>query len=116
MTMIALKIYEKNAIYMIKRSKKMEMLFDRVLAKKIVAQNTTKSGLVVLNDDKTPTLCQAKVENVGQGSYEYGVFIPMQIDVGDTIFYEPHTAVQLNLQGEEYVILRQIDVIMKEKK
>lgn len=94
----------------------MEMLFDRVLAKKIVAQNTTKSGLVVLKDDKVPSLCQAKVECVGKGAHEYGVFVPMQIEVGDTIYYEPHTAVQFFCGGDEYVILRQIDVIMKEKK
>ncbi len=90
------------------------MLFDRVLAKKIEAQNMTKSGLI-LNDNKSPTLCQAKVESVGNGAYEYGVFVPMQIEIGDKIYYEPHTAVQFNLNGEEYVILRQIDVIMKER-
>ena len=94
----------------------MEMLFDRVLAKKIVAQNTTKSGLIVSSDDKLPMLQQAKVESVGNGSHEYGVFVPMQIEVGDKIYYEPHTAVEFSMQGEEYVILRQIDVVMKEKK
>ncbi len=94
----------------------MEMLFDRVLAKKIAAQNTTKSGLIVSSDDKLPMLQQAKVESVGNGSYEYGVFVPMQIEVGDKIYYEPHTAVEFSMQGEEYVILRQIDVVMKEKK
>lgn len=93
----------------------MEMLFDRVLAKKIETKNTTKSGLVVLENEKDPSLCQAIVESCGKGCYEYGVFVPMQIEIGDKIFYEPHTAVSFNFNGEEYVILRQIDIIMKEK-
>lgn len=94
----------------------MEMLFDRVLAKKVITQNKTKSGLVMSTDDKQTMLQQAKVESIGKGVYEYGVFVPMQVEVGDKIYYEPHTAVEFLLQGEEYVILRQIDIVMKEKK
>ena len=87
----------------------MNMMFDRVCAKKIAKNNTTQSGISLQSDDES-LLC-AVVTSVGKGTFDNGTFIPMQIKVGDKIFYEKHTAIEFCDKGEEYVILRQIDVV-----
>ena len=92
----------------------MEMMFDRVCAKKLNQKNSTKSGIMFFSEENS--LDYAPVISVGNGTYTDGIFVPMAIDIGDKIYYEPHTAIEYTYQGEQYVILRQIDIVGKEKK
>ena len=93
----------------------LKVMFDRVLAKEEDMNTMLESGITI-NEKNLGNIRHAKVVAVGEGSTEYGVFVPMQIDVGDTIYYESHVAIKDKINGEEYVILRQIDVICKEDK
>lgn len=91
----------------------MEMMFDRVCAKKINLKNSTKSGIMLFSEENS--LECAQVISVGKGAYNDGIFVPMEIEIGDKIYYEPHTAIEYTYQGEQFVILRQIDVVGKEE-
>ena len=93
----------------------MKVMFDRVLAKE-ESMNTTLDSGITINEKSMGNIRHAKVVAAGEGSTEYGVFVPMQIDVGDTIYYESHVAIKDKINGEDYVILRQIDIICKENK
>lgn len=92
----------------------LKVMFDRVLAKEEDMSLTLDSGISI-SEKSLGNIRHAKVVAVGDGVTEYGVFTPMQINVGDRIFYEDHVAIRDKINGEEYVILRQIDVICIEK-
>ena len=92
----------------------LKVLFDRVYAKEEARDLTLKSGITI-NEKAASNLRRAKVLSTGDGCFEYGTFVPMTINVGDTIVYEEHVAIRQKIDDECYVILRQIDVLGIEK-
>ena len=80
--------------------------FDRILAKKIEAENKTLSGieLNVENDVE-----KAEVLDIAKNLKEN-----CEIEIGDTIYYEPFLAV--NLEKENLVLIKLIDILGYEKK
>ena len=89
---------------------KIKMLFDRVLAKELESKNTTKSG-ITLDYEGLNNIKRAKVISVGTGNLSNGGKIPMQVKVDDIIMYEDFAAVKFKDGMEEYVILKQDDII-----
>lgn len=86
------------------------MLFDRVLAKELESKNTTKSG-ITLDYEGLNNIKRAKVISVGTGNLSNGGKIPMQVKVDDIIMYEDFASVKFKDGMEEYVILKQDDII-----
>ncbi len=89
---------------------KIKMLFDRVLAKELESKNTTKSG-ITLDYEGLNNIKRAKVISVGTGNLSNGGKIPMQVKVDDIIMYEDFASVKFKDGMEEYVILKQDDII-----
>ena len=89
---------------------KIKMLFDRVLAKELESKNTTKSG-ITLDYEGLNNIKRAKVISVGTGNLSNGDKIPMQVKVDDIIMYEDFASVKFKDGMEEYVILKQDDII-----
>ena len=85
---------------------KLKPLADRVLLKEEKAETTTKSGILLPESaqEKTPT---AKVEAVGPGTEKEKI----TVKVGDRVMYDKYSGVQVKMNGEDYLIVKNSDII-----
>lgn len=85
-------------------------LGDRVVLKQLEVEETTKSGIVLPGQNKEKPE-QAEVVAVGPGAVENGKEIKMYVKVGDKVVYSKYSGNTVKLDEEEYVIVRQSDVL-----
>ena len=85
-------------------------LLDRVVVKAEAAEETTKSGIVLTAaSQEKPQF--ANVVAVGPGGVVDGKEIVMQINVGDKVLTNNYAGTKVKLDGEEYTIVRQSDIL-----
>ena len=89
---------------------KLTPLGDRVVIKKLEAESTTKSGIVLTGTAKEQPQ-EAKVMAVGPGAVVDGKRVEMDVKVGDKILYSKYAGTDVKVAGEEYIILRQDDIL-----
>ena len=89
---------------------KLVPLGDRVVIKALVAEETTKSGIVLPGQAKEKPQ-QAEVIAVGPGGVIDGKEVTMQVKVGDKVIYSKYAGTDVKVAGEEYIILRQDDIL-----
>ena len=85
-------------------------LGDRVVIKNVEMEETTKSGIVL------PTAAQekpqmAEVIAVGPGGKVDGKDVEMQLSVGDMVIISKYAGTPVKMDGNEYTIIRQSDVL-----
>ncbi|EYE89551.1 co-chaperonin GroES [Fervidicella metallireducens AeB] len=85
-------------------------LGDRVVIKKVEAEETTKSGIVLPGAAKEKPQI-AEVIAVGPGGVVDGKEIQMQVKVGDKVIFSKYSGNEVKVDGEEYTILRQDDIL-----
>ncbi|MBR6003948.1 MAG: co-chaperone GroES [Lachnospiraceae bacterium] len=85
---------------------KLTPLNDRVVLKQLVAEETTKSGIVIPGQNKEKPQ-QAEVVAVGPGTEE----IKMQVKVGDKVIYSKYSGTEVKLDDDEYIICKQDDIL-----
>ena len=85
---------------------KLTPLNDRVVLKQLVAEETTKSGIVLPGQNKEKPQ-QAEVVAVGPGTGE----VKMQVKVGDKVIYSKYSGTEVKLDEEEYIICKQDDIL-----
>ncbi len=85
-------------------------LGDRVVIKKLEAEETTKSGIVLPGTAKEKPQ-QAEVVAVGPGGYVDGKEVRMELKVGDKVLFSKYSGTEVKIDGVEYTILRQDDVL-----
>lgn len=85
-------------------------LFDKVVLKEAEKEVTTKSGLILSSSAaEKPDFLQ--VVAVGEGAYEDGKLQPMKVKVGDKVLVSKYAGSQVKLDGEEYTIVSQGDIL-----
>lgn len=89
---------------------KLTPLFDRVVLKQLVAEEMTKSGIVLPGQAKEKPQ-QAEVIAVGPGGVVDGKEITMQVKVGDKVIYSKYSGTEVELDNEKYVIVKQNDIL-----
>ena len=89
---------------------KLVPLGDRVVLKHLVAEETTKSGIVLPGQNKEKSQ-QAEVIAVGPGTTTDGKEIKMEVKVGDHVIYSQYAGTQVKLGDEEYVVVKQSDIV-----
>ena len=89
---------------------KLVPLFDRVVLKPLVAEETTKSGIVLPGQAKEKPQ-QAEVIAVGPGGLVDGKEVTMQVKVGDKVIYSKYSGNEVKLGEEEYIIVKQSDIL-----
>ena len=89
---------------------KLVPLFDRVVLKQLVAEETTKSGIVLPGQAKEKPQ-QAEVVAVGPGGVVDGKEITMQVKAGDKVIYSKYAGNEIKLDGKELIIVRQSDIL-----
>ena len=86
-------------------------LADRIVLKPTLAEEMTKGGIVLPDSAKTRPQ-EGEVIAVGPGpTTEKGVQVPMDVKVGDKVIYSKYGGTEIRVGGDEYVILRQEDVL-----
>lgn len=85
-------------------------LGDRVVLKQLEAEETTKSGIVLPGQNKEKPQ-QAEVIAVGPGGMVDGKEIKMEVEVGQQVIYSKYAGTDVKLDDEEYIIVRQNDIL-----
>ena len=89
---------------------KIRPLFDRVVIKSYEVEETTKSGLILTGNAKEKPQ-MAEVIAVGPGGVVDGKDVTMSVNVGDKVIYSKYAGNEVKLDGEEYIIVRQSDIL-----
>ena len=89
---------------------KLVPLGDRVVLKQLVAEETTKSGILLTGQAKEKPQ-EAEVVAVGPGGMVDGKEVVMQVTVGSKVIYSKYAGTEVKLDGEEYIIVKQSDIL-----
>ena len=85
-------------------------LGDKVVVKQLEAVETTKSGIVLTGGAKEKPQ-EAEVIAVGPGGVIDGKEIVMEVKPGQKVMYSKYAGTELKLEGVEYIILKQSDIL-----
>ena len=87
-------------------------LGDRVVIKMVEMEETTKSGIILTGAAKEkPQL--AEVVAIGPGAVVDGKVVPMEVKVGDKVLMSKYAGTEVKLDGVEYTVVKQSDVLAK---
>ena len=89
---------------------KLVPLGDRVVLKQLEAEETTKSGIVLPGQAQEKPQ-QAEVIAVGPGGVVEGKEVKMEVKVGNKVIYSKYAGTEVKLDGEEYIIIKQNDIL-----
>ena len=89
---------------------KLVPLGDKVVLKQLVAEETTKSGIILPGQAKEKPQ-QAEVIAVGPGGVIDGKEITMQVKAGDKVIYSKYAGTEVKLGEEEFIIVKQNDIV-----
>lgn len=87
-------------------------LGDRIVIKMVETEETTKSGIVLPGSAKEKPQI-AEVVAVGLGGMVDGKEVTMELSVGDKVITSKYAGTEIKLDGTEYTILKQGDVLAK---
>ena len=85
-------------------------LYDRVIIKQTAAEETTKSGIILASSAQEKPQIYEVVE-VGPGGMVEGKEIVMTVSKGDKVITGKYTGTTVKLDGVEYIIVRQDDIL-----
>ncbi|MBO4408082.1 MAG: co-chaperone GroES [Clostridiales bacterium] len=85
-------------------------LSDKVVLKKLEAVETTKSGIILSTGaQEKPQF--AEIIAVGPGGIVDGNEVKMQVSVGQKVIYREYSGTNVKLDGEEFIVVRQDDIV-----
>ena len=85
-------------------------LADRVVVKMVEAEETTKSGLILAAAaQEKPQV--AEIVAVGPGGMVDGKEVEMYVKVGDRVIMSKYSGTEVKLDGQEYIIVKQNDIV-----
>ena len=87
-------------------------LHDRILVKRIEEKETVKGGIIVPDTAKEKPQ-EGEVIGVGAGKLHEGKRIPLDVEVGDRVLFAKYGGSEIKIEDEEYLILREDDVLGK---
>ena len=89
---------------------KVKPLGDKVVVKKLQAEETTKSGIVLTsNAQEKPQI--AEIIAVGPGGVVVGFVIKMEVKVGQKVIIRDYAGTAVKIDGEEIIVVRQDDIL-----
>jgi chaperonin GroES len=90
---------------------KIRPLYDRIVTKRIDEQETIRGGIIIPDSAKEKPQ-EAEVIAVGHGKrLENGELVPLDVRVGDRILFGKYSGNEIRLNGDEYIIMREEDVL-----
>jgi chaperonin GroES len=85
-------------------------LHDRIVIKRIEEKETMKGGIIIPDTAKEKPQ-EGEVIAVGKGKREKGELVPLDVKVGDRILFGKYSGTEIKLDGEEYLIIREDEVL-----
>jgi len=90
---------------------KIRPLQDRVIVKRIEEEEKTKGGIIIPDTAKEKPQ-EGKVVAVGKGKMnEDGKITPLDVKVNDRILFGKYSGTEINIDGEEHLIMREEDIL-----
>ena len=89
---------------------KLKPLSDRVVLKMVEAEETTKGGIILTNASKEKPEV-AEVIEVGPGGMVDGKEVVMTVKAGDKVIMSKYSGTNVKVDGVEYIIVRQGDIL-----
>jgi len=89
---------------------KLVPLGDKVVLRKLIAEETTKSGIVLPGQDKEKP-AQGEVVAVGPGGVIDGKEVVMQVKAGDKVVYSRYAGTEVELDEEKFLIVKQGEIL-----
>lgn len=90
---------------------KVRPLYDRILVKRIDTEEKTKGGIIIPDTAKEKPQ-EGKIIALGKGKLlEDGSIRPLDVKVGNKILFSKYGGTEINIDGEEYLILREDDIL-----
>jgi chaperonin GroES len=87
-------------------------LHDRVLVRRLEQIETAKGGIIIPDTAKEKPQ-EGEVIAVGAGKLEKGHRVPLDVKAGDRILFGKYTGSEINIDGQEYLILREEEILVK---
>lgn len=89
---------------------KIRPLADRVIVKPMAAEEKTKGGIILPDTAKEKPI-EGTIIAVGPGRItDEGKEIKMNVQVGNKVLYGKYSGTEVNIEGEEYLIMRESDI------
>jgi len=86
-------------------------LHDRILVQRVEEESKTKGGIIIPDTAKEKP-AEGKVVAVGNGRLgEDGKVIPLEVKSGDRVLFGKYSGTEVKIEGEEYLIMREDDVL-----
>ncbi len=89
---------------------KLVPLGDKVVLKQLVAEETTKSGIVLPGQAKEKPQ-QAEVVAAGPGGVVDGKEVTMLVKAGDKVIFSKYAGTEVKLGDEEFIVVKQNDIV-----
>jgi chaperonin GroES len=87
-------------------------LHDRILVRRLEEKETARGGIIIPDTAKEKPH-EGEVIAVGAGKIERGRRIPLDVKVGDRILFGKYTGNDIDVDGQEYLILREEEILAK---
>ena len=89
---------------------KFRPLHDRVVVKRIDAEEKTKGGIIIPDTAKEKPQ-EGEIVAAGPGRFEEGKRVPLDVKVGDRVIYSKYGGTEVKVEGEEYLVLSARDLL-----
>ncbi|HSQ83618.1 MAG TPA: co-chaperone GroES [Desulfobacterales bacterium] len=90
---------------------KLRPLNDRILVKRVEEETKTKGGIIIPDTAKEKP-AEGKIVAVGVGALNNdGVRVPLEVKVGDRILFGKYGGQEIKVEGEEYLIMSEQEVL-----
>ena len=90
---------------------KIRPLQDRIIVRRVDEEETTKGGIIIPDTAKEKPQ-EGKVVAVGKGKInEDGKLQPLDVKKGDKVLFSKYAGTEINIEGEEHLIIREDDVL-----
>jgi chaperonin GroES len=90
---------------------KLRPLQDRIIVKRVEEENKTKGGIII-PDTAREKPAEGRIIAVGNGKVaEDGSRIPLEVKEGDRVLFGKYSGTEVKVEGEEYLIMREDDIL-----
>lgn len=90
---------------------KIRPLHDRILVKRLDAEQKTKGGIIIPDSAKEKPI-EATVIAVGNGrTNDKGEVRPLEVKAGDRVLFGKYSGTEVKIDGEEHLIMREEDIL-----
>lgn len=90
---------------------KVRPLYDRLIVKRVEEEEKTKGGIIIPDTAKEKPI-EGKVVAVGKGKIlDNGNQQPLEVKKGDKVLFGKYGGTEINIEGEEHLIMREDDII-----